>query len=92
MVPSLVAEATGIGGQRIAVDPHQGEGVGGVGDEILGELLRPLGHEAAIGAVNEDHRDARVGPAPDQALDLAGPHRGQGRLTAWSRARRRGGS
>ncbi len=86
----LVAEPARIGGEGVAVDPHQREGVRRIGDEILGEFPGAFRDQAGVGAVDEDHRDARVGPAPDQPLDLAGLDRRQDRLTAWSRARRRG--
>ena len=88
----LVAQATGIGGDHVAIDPHEGEGVVHLGHEALGQGLRSLGNEAGIGPVNEDHRNARVRPAPDQPLDIPRLDRRHRPLTAWPPAPRRCGS
>lgn len=77
----LVHEPACIRGEDIAVYLDQGEGIGRIGDETLGQTFGALEDEASIRPVDEDDRDLRRGSAPQQGLDIAGLDGGQGLVT-----------
>lgn len=68
----LVDQAARVGGEGVAVDPDERKGVVGVGDHPSDQPHRPVGDEADIRPVDQNHRNARIGAAPDQPLDIAG--------------------
>ncbi len=88
---SLVGEPRRVGGDRVAVEADELEGVGGIVDRALGEGAGALGDEARIGSKDEKNADRRVGPALEKRGDVARLDRDH-RLRIWRRAPPRGAS
>ena len=58
-----------LGGEFVAVEPHQREGIVGIVDRGRQQRIGALAHEAGIGTVEQDDGTAGIGPG-EKSVDL----------------------
>ena len=58
-----------LGGELIAIEPHQREGIVGIVDRGRQQRIGPFAHEARIGTVKQDDGTRRIGPG-EKSVDL----------------------
>ena len=61
----FVDQARRLGGELVAVEPHQRKGIVGVVDRGRHQRVGALAHEAGVGAIEQDDRAARIGPGEE---------------------------
>ena len=77
----LIDQPRWLGGQFVAVEFHQREGIVGIIDRGCEQRVGTLAYQAGVGTVEQDDRTARIGPG-EESVDVFSAQRDQDQVPA----------
>ena len=77
----LIDQPRRLGGQFVAIEFHQREGIIGIIDRGRQQRIGTLAYQASVGTIEQDDRTARIGPG-EKGVDVFSAQRDQDQVPA----------